>query len=113
MIGLIKKIFGSPNDRQVRRLSARVGEINEIETGLQKLSDDALRAKTVAWKEELSKITDDKELAQRLRGRFGHHPIAVFCDNTRECMAVQLRRGGAGANDADDHIRVLTPTPLT
>jgi len=52
--------------------------------------------------------TSNKELAQRLRGRFGHHPIAVFCDNTRECLAVQLRRGGAGANDADDHIRVLT-----
>jgi preprotein translocase subunit SecA len=66
MIGLIKKIFGSPNDRQVKRLSARVREINEIETELQKLSDDALRAKTVAWKEELSKITDNDELAQRL-----------------------------------------------
>jgi hypothetical protein len=52
--------------------------------------------------------TSSKELAQRLRGRFGHHPIAVFCDNTRECLAVQLRHGGAGANDADDHIRVLT-----
>lgn len=49
-----------------------------------------------------------KELAQRLRGRFGHHPIAVFCDNTRECLAVQLRRGAAGANDATDHIQVLT-----
>ena len=52
--------------------------------------------------------TSNKELAQRLRGRFGHHPLAVFCDNSRECLAVQLRRGGAGANDADDHIRVLT-----
>jgi hypothetical protein len=32
-------------------------EINEIEAGLQKiLSDDELRAKTGAWKEELSKI---------------------------------------------------------
>jgi hypothetical protein len=48
-----------------------------------------------------------KEQAQRLRGRFGHHPIAVFCDNTRECLVVQLRRGGAGANDAGDHIAVL------
>lgn len=52
--------------------------------------------------------TSNKELAQRLRGRFGHHPIAVFCDNTRECLIVQLRRGGAGANDADDHIEALT-----
>jgi hypothetical protein len=37
--------------------------------------------------------TSNKELAQRLRGRFGRHPLAVFCDNTRECLAVQLRRG--------------------
>ena len=56
MIGLIKMIFGSRNDREVERLWPLVTQINEIEAGLQKLSDDELRAKTAAWKEELSKI---------------------------------------------------------
>ena len=66
MTGLIKAIFGSKNDREVKRLWPRVKEINEIEAGLQKLTDDELRAKTAAWKDELSKIQDDKELADRL-----------------------------------------------
>src|SRR6185312_1498596 len=66
MTGLIKMIFGSKNDREVKRLWPRVHEINEFESGLQKLSDEELRAKTTAWKEELSKISDKDELKQRL-----------------------------------------------
>jgi preprotein translocase subunit SecA len=66
MTGLIKTIFGSKNDREVKRLWPRVKEINEIETRLQKLSDDELRARTTAWKDELSKIQDGQELATRL-----------------------------------------------
>jgi hypothetical protein len=48
-----------------------------------------------------------KEQAGRLRGRYGHHPMAVTCDNTGECLADQLRPGTAGANDAADHISLL------
>ncbi|HZT23279.1 MAG TPA: preprotein translocase subunit SecA [Verrucomicrobiae bacterium] len=66
MTGLIKKIFGSRNDREVKRLLPLVRQINELEAGLQKLSDDQLRAKTAAWKEELSRITDNAALARRL-----------------------------------------------
>jgi preprotein translocase subunit SecA len=66
MTGLIKMIFGSRNDREVKRLKPFVSQINETETGLQKLSDDELRAKTAAWKEELAKIEDKDELAQKL-----------------------------------------------
>jgi preprotein translocase subunit SecA len=43
-----------------------VAQINEIEAGLQKLSDDDLRAKTVAWKAELARIEDKDELARKL-----------------------------------------------
>src|SRR6266542_5781041 len=49
-----------------------------------------------------------KEHAGKLRGRFGLHPMAVICDNTGECLVEQLRPGTAGANDADDHIDLLT-----
>jgi preprotein translocase subunit SecA len=66
LTGLIKAIFGSKNEREVKRLWPRVKEINEIEARLQTLSDDELRAKTAAWKDELSKIQDDQELAKRL-----------------------------------------------
>src|SRR5712671_3282090 len=67
MIGfIIKKIIGSKNDREVRRLRPMVGKINEIETSLQSLPDDALRQKTAAWKAELVKIPDKEELARCL-----------------------------------------------
>ncbi len=67
MIGFIlKKIIGSKNDREVKRLRGRVGEINRIESELQNQSAEVLRQKTAAWKEELSKIEDNAELARRL-----------------------------------------------
>ena|SRR5665213_1806158 len=63
---LFKSLFGSKNDREVRKIHPVVARINEIEAGLQTLSDDELRAKTVAWKEELAKIGDKAELAAKL-----------------------------------------------
>lgn len=39
---------------------------------------------------------------------FGFHPLGVWCDNTSEFLAAQLRTGKAGSNTAADHITVLT-----
>jgi len=67
MIGfIVKKFIGSKNEREVRRLRPLVTRINAFEEELQKLSDDSLRQKTAAWKDELSKIEDSTELARRL-----------------------------------------------
>jgi preprotein translocase subunit SecA len=67
MLGKIfKSLFGSKNDRDVRKIRPVVVKINEIEAGLQSSSADELRARTTAWKAELSQITDDVELARRL-----------------------------------------------
>src|SRR5881275_1199560 len=63
---LIKKVFGSKNDREVKRMRPLVGRINEIETGLQSLSEEDLRKKTADWKAELSAIEDNDEIARRL-----------------------------------------------
>jgi Transposase DDE domain group 1 len=38
---------------------------------------------------------------------FGFFPLGVWCDTTNEPLAAMLRRGNAGANDADDHIELL------
>ena len=65
-MNLFKAIFGSKNDRDVKKIRPVVARINEIEAGLQKLSDDELRAKTAAWKVELAKIEDSVELARKL-----------------------------------------------
>ena len=63
---LIKKVIGSKNTRMVKTMRPLVAKINEIEAGYQKLSDEQLRAKTAAWKEQLSKIEEPAELQRTL-----------------------------------------------
>jgi len=43
---LVRKIFGTRNDRIIKRIRARVAQINALEADMQQLSDEALRAKT-------------------------------------------------------------------
>jgi Transposase DDE domain group 1 len=38
---------------------------------------------------------------------FGFHPLAAWCANTQESLAMLLRSGNAGSNTVTDHIRVL------
>src|ERR1700742_2168195 len=62
MIGAVaRKLFGSSNDRRVRKYQPRVDAINALEPELVKLTDDALRARTEAFKKELAegKTLDD------------------------------------------------------
>jgi len=65
-VNLLKWIIPSRNEREVKKLRPVVARINEIETGLQKLSDDELRQKTADWKAQLSQIQDKAELARKL-----------------------------------------------
>jgi preprotein translocase subunit SecA len=67
MIGyIVKKVIGSRNDREIKKLRPMVDQINGIEAELQKVSDDDLRQKTADWKARLSKIEDNEELAAAL-----------------------------------------------
>src|SRR5437867_8482566 len=67
MLGfIIKKVIGSKNEREVKKLRPLVAKINEIEASLQSLPDEALRQKTADWKERLSQIKDNAELAAAL-----------------------------------------------
>lgn len=60
---LFKKIFGSRNDREVRRLRQIVARINELEQQLQSQPEEVLRTRTAEWKARLSAIEDPVELA--------------------------------------------------
>jgi len=54
MIGtVVKKIFGSRNDRELKRLQAYVDATNALEPAVQKLSDDQLRGKTAEFRNRL------------------------------------------------------------
>ena len=63
---ILRKVLGSKNQREVKRLAPIARQINELEPELSNLSDDALRAKTAAWKEELAKLSDVTEQWKRL-----------------------------------------------
>ncbi len=59
---LLGKVFGTKNEREVKRLLPRVAAINALEAEMQKLSDEQLRAKTDEFRariqERLSSIAD-------------------------------------------------------
>ncbi|MGX2957513.1 preprotein translocase subunit SecA [Ursidibacter arcticus] len=51
---LMTSIFGSSNDRTLRRLNKRVVQINKLEPEFEKLTDDELKAKTTEFKQRLA-----------------------------------------------------------
>ncbi|MCK6407435.1 MAG: preprotein translocase subunit SecA [Rhodocyclaceae bacterium] len=55
MSGLLKKIFGSRNDRLIKQYSQAVKAINVLEPQMQALSDEALQAKTAEFKARIAK----------------------------------------------------------
>jgi len=53
LISTMKKIFGTRNDRELKRLSKVVTRINHLEEAMQALDDDSLRAKTADFRARL------------------------------------------------------------
>ena len=64
---MLKKIFGSRNDRLIRKMSKRVKKINAFEEQMQALDDTALKAKTKEFK---SRIEDGESLEDILHEAF-------------------------------------------
>jgi preprotein translocase subunit SecA len=57
MFSLLKKIFGSRNDRTLKQLRKQIEQINRLEPQMQALSDEALRAKTDSFREQIKSGT--------------------------------------------------------
>ena len=53
-VALARKLFGSSNERRIKSYLPRVAEINALEGELEGLSDDALRARTAAFKQQVA-----------------------------------------------------------
>jgi preprotein translocase subunit SecA len=59
MVGwILKKILGSKNQREIKRLMPTAHRINELDEQFKALSDGDLRAKTATWKAELAAIPE-------------------------------------------------------
>ncbi|TES96441.1 preprotein translocase subunit SecA [Patescibacteria group bacterium] len=54
-MSILTKIFGDPNERELKKLWPIVEEVNKIEKSYQKLSNQELRAKTEEFKKRLKK----------------------------------------------------------
>ncbi len=53
ILGTLKKIFGTENDRELKRLQPMVDTINRLEADMQQKSDDELKALTPAFRSRL------------------------------------------------------------
>ena len=70
----IAKIFGTSNEREIKRITAAVESINALEPEIKQLSDEQLRAKTEEFRQRIRERVDavedadekDRELAAAL-----------------------------------------------
>ncbi|NLC51309.1 MAG: preprotein translocase subunit SecA [Firmicutes bacterium] len=62
MAGLLKKIFGDPNEREVKRLWKKVEEVNALEQKMKALSDRELRGQTDTFRKRLQNGESEDEL---------------------------------------------------
>ena len=83
LIKMLTKVFGSRNDRTLRRMRKVVNIINGMEPAMEKLSDDELKAKTAEFRARLEKgeTLDDllpealvKELQRYVQGEYLYIP---------------------------------------
>ncbi|HCX02018.1 MAG TPA: hypothetical protein DHO02_06450, partial [Syntrophaceae bacterium] len=51
---ILKKIVGTKNDRELKRLSILLNEVNRFETEMMSLSDTQLKEKTPYFKQKLA-----------------------------------------------------------
>ncbi|HEY5541620.1 MAG TPA: hypothetical protein VIM04_00005, partial [Candidatus Binatia bacterium] len=63
MLGLIKKIVGTKNDREVKRIRPYVVAINALEADFRKMSDAELKAKTDEFKKRIREGTEEARAA--------------------------------------------------
>jgi preprotein translocase subunit SecA len=78
---LLSKVFGSRNDRILKRLSKIVNKINSLEDGLEKLSDAELRARTDQFRQ---RYQDGETLDQLLPEAF-----AVAREGSRRALGMR------------------------
>ena len=67
LISTVKKIFGTRNDRELKRMRKVVARINALEEAMQALDDNALGAKTDEFR---SRLSEGEELDQLLPEAF-------------------------------------------
>ena len=103
---LLTRVFGSRNDRLLRQLDKIVAKVNALEPEMQKLSDEALKAKTaefqqrIAGGEPLDKILPEafavcREASQRVMG-MRHYDVQLIGGMVLHLGKIAEMRTGEG-----------------
>jgi preprotein translocase subunit SecA len=93
---VLTKVFGTANDRLMKKLWPIVAQIGELEPGIKQLSDEELRAKTIEFRARIAArlegITDKEEIQKAERAALDEVLPEVFAV-VREAgwRAVQMR----------------------
>ncbi len=82
---ILRKIVGSKNQRELKKLWPMVQQVNRLEQEYQKLTDDQLRAKTAVWQEELAKLSDWAGVQKHLNHILPEAFAVVKCAARRLC----------------------------
>jgi len=93
---VLTKVFGTANERLIKRLWPVVAEINALEEGIKLLSDEQLRGKTVEFRARIAAsiqgITDKEEIAAAERAALDSIlPEAFAVVREAGWRAVQMR----------------------
>ena len=106
MLGIAKKIFGTENDRTLKKLRPLVDKINDMEPKFEAMTDDALRAQTEVYRERLQagETLDDllpeafatvREAAKRTLGQ-RHYDVQLIGGITLHRGEIAEMRTGEG-----------------
>ncbi|MBF0329363.1 MAG: preprotein translocase subunit SecA [Nitrospirae bacterium] len=78
MLNILNKLFGTKNERELKKLLSRIDAINILEPSVSSLSDDQLRNKTAEFK---SRIADGETLDDLMNEAF-----AVVREASKRCL---------------------------
>jgi len=106
MLGIAKKIFGTENDRTLKKLRPLVASINALEPQFEKMTDDALKLKTEEYKKRVQdgETLDDllpeafatvREAAKRTLGQ-RHYDVQLIGGITLHRGEIAEMRTGEG-----------------
>jgi len=106
MLGIAKKIFGTENDRTLKKLRPLVTSINALEPQFEKMTDDALKLKTEEYKKRVQdgETLDDllpeafatvREAAKRTLGQ-RHYDVQLIGGITLHRGEIAEMRTGEG-----------------
>jgi preprotein translocase subunit SecA len=98
---VIAKVFGTKNEREVKRLMPRVEAINALESEMRQLTDEQLRAKTDEFrqriKDRLTAIPDEPEADQDRRQELDNERTKLLKEVLDELLVeafAVVREGG-------------------